>query len=306
MTSRFTSRRRRKLQAKLDQLVNESFAEPAPSVLFHYTTWAGLTGIVRTQTLWHTAHDCTNDPAEMTSADTRVLELAARLQTDASPPVKRLLEGFARSFGPTRISEKTTLYLACFSVARDKAKQWHDYADGGRGVCLGISVLKEEIRDERWPNLARASQRVLYDEGLWASLLEKAFRNVLEEFTKYINANGHDFEVANKATWSALSRIAAYAAISVKQPFWAPEEEWRQAAFSGPRDVATPLIRDAKGAEVRYLDLRMRTQPLRLAFSEILLGPRCDADAEDTKRILAEAGYSSQEIPPIGTSTVSE
>jgi hypothetical protein len=178
--------------------------------------------------------------------------------------------------------------------------------DGGQGVCLGIKVLKEEIRDERWPNLARASQRVLYDEGRWTSLLEKAFRNVLEEFTEYINANGHDFAGANSATWSALSRIAAYAAIGVKQPSWAPEEEWRQAAFSGPHDVATPLIRDAKGADVRYLALRMRTEPLRLAFSEILLGPRCHADEETTKRILVEAGYSAQEIPPIATSTVSE
>ena len=306
MTSRFTIRQRHKLQAKLDRLVDESFAEPAPSILFHYTTWAGFTGIVRTQTLWHTAHDCTNDPAELTSADARVLELAARLQTDASPPVKRVLEGFARWFEQTRISRKTKLYLACFSVAPDKACQWNRYADGGQGVCLGIKVLKEEIRDERWPNLARVSQRVLYDEGRWTSLLEKAFGNVLEEFTKYINANGHDFEVANKATWSALSRIAAYAAISVKKPSWAPEEEWRQAAFSGPHDVATPLIRDTKGAEVSYLDLRMRTEPLRLAFSEILLGPRCHADVETTKRILAEAGYSAQEIPPITTSTVSE
>jgi len=306
MTPRFTIRQRHKLQAKLDRLVDESFAEPAPSILFHYTTWAGFTGIVRTQTLWHTAHDCTNDPAELTSADARVLELTARLQTDASPLVKRVLKDFARSFEPTRISRKTTLYLACFSLARDKASQWRDYADDGQGVCLGIKVLKEKVDDEHSPNLARASHRVLYEESRWTSLLEKAFLGVLGEFKQYTRENPHDIEWANSATWSALSRIAAYASICAKQPSWAPEEEWRQVAFSGPRYVPQPLIRHAKGAEVRYLDLRMRTQPLRLAFSEILLGPRCHADVETTKRLLAEAGYSAQEIPPIATSIVSE
>ena len=155
-----TSLRRTKTQAKLDRLVDESFAEPAPSVLFHYTTWAGFDGIVRTQTLWHTAHDCTNDPAELTSADERIL---------------KFLREFARSFEPTRISRKTTLYLACFSLARDKVSQWRDYADSGQGVCLGINVLKEEVHDEHSPNLARASHRVLYEESRWTSLLEKAF-----------------------------------------------------------------------------------------------------------------------------------
>jgi hypothetical protein len=43
-------------------------------VLYHYTTWEAAENIIATQRFRATAHNCTNDPAELQSADATIIE----------------------------------------------------------------------------------------------------------------------------------------------------------------------------------------------------------------------------------------
>jgi hypothetical protein len=36
-----------------------------------------------------------------------------------------------------------TVYLSCFSLAKDDKGQWENYADGGQGLCMAVRILKE-------------------------------------------------------------------------------------------------------------------------------------------------------------------
>src|SRR5712691_10762798 len=120
-----------------DRVVDDSFKVAMPEVLYHYTGWQGAEGILKSQKFWATAHDCTNDEAELRSVDAIVMEVASDLRkrfTGAATAVlDLLLDGYKR----LQVTELRTVYLSCFSVARDDSEQWRKYADSGRGVCLG-------------------------------------------------------------------------------------------------------------------------------------------------------------------------
>jgi len=64
-----------------ETVVDNSFKVAVPSVLYHYTGWQGAEGILKSQAFWETAHDCTNDEAELRSADATVMEVASDLRS---------------------------------------------------------------------------------------------------------------------------------------------------------------------------------------------------------------------------------
>lgn len=78
--------------ADLDRIVYESFRAEPPDVLYHYTTWAGAEAILSSKQFRFTAHDCTNDPAELISADLIVVEVASALRAEATNSIAKLLD----------------------------------------------------------------------------------------------------------------------------------------------------------------------------------------------------------------------
>ena len=136
----------------------------SPPVLFHYTTWGGAQGILTSQRFWATAHDCTNDEAELISADDVIIEVARYLlknATGAAAEVLRKFEGYAT----LQVTRLISVCLTCFSVARDDEAQWRKYGDNGRGVCLGIRVLNEPGPEDS----SSALVKVDYSESSWRS-----------------------------------------------------------------------------------------------------------------------------------------
>src|ERR1700741_3044162 len=65
-----------------------------PRVLYHYTGWEGAKGIISTQQFWATAHDCTNDEAELVSADSIIVEVAKELREGALGATAKVLASF--------------------------------------------------------------------------------------------------------------------------------------------------------------------------------------------------------------------
>jgi hypothetical protein len=113
-------------------------------VLCHYTTSSGARNILSSQEFWSTAHDCTNDEAELASANSIVAEVArACRRQNATETVAKVLGVFLANYPDSVITQMRTVYLSCFSAARDDERQWREYGESGRGICLGIRVLEE-------------------------------------------------------------------------------------------------------------------------------------------------------------------
>ena len=289
---------------RLDQLVVEPFREDPPDVLYHYTTWTGAEGILTTRQFWATAHDCTNDPAELTSADSVILEVASELETTVEEPARGLIRLLLKNYSRSKVTEIAPVYLACFSEARDQGGQWEAYADKGRGVCLGVRILDEEIPD---PSVVGVSLlRVDYSESSWRQKITTGFKAVASEVSQLAVRDGSVQYRARRPALNALYRIAGYAAITAKKPAWSREAEWRQVAVVRRGAKVQIFERKSAGQTIRYLKLFLRRDERPIVFDEIIIGSNQDVALATSRlrAILANAGYPNDhaELPRIATS----
>src|SRR5437879_3749684 len=94
---------------------------------------------------------------------------------------------------------------------------------------------------------------------------------------------------------NALFRIAAYAAVTAKQPQWSVEEEWRQVVIARKGVRIEPCERQGPQGVIRYLPVFVRKDARPVALAEVLIGPNQDAEAarENLMSLLKSAGYPS-------------
>ena len=210
------------LDRMFDEVVRKGYDVSAPPILYHYTEWAGASGILSGQQFWATAHHCTNDSAELASADAVIVEVATNLRNNATGAAAEALSWFLDGYPDLQVGKLLTVCLACFSIARDDAEQWKRYGDNGRGICLGLRVLNEP------PPTANKSAivRVDYTESSWRDTVTKSFQEICWLLSR-AEVSTHNINLG----LNALYRIAAIASISAKRPEWAVEQEFRHATL---------------------------------------------------------------------------
>jgi hypothetical protein len=222
-----------------DRPVNDTLKIPpaeAPNVLYHYTTWEGAAGIISSQRFWATAHDCTDDKAELLSADSIIVETARELRRNATHLAAEVLDSFLRDYTKEQVTRVMPIYLACFSILRDDSEQWRRYGDNGRGVCLGLRVLNEP--KSQGPDLGDALIKVDYSEASWRENV-RAHMGQVCSFLSYRNAS----PAGKKLALLALYRIAAFTSIMAKQPAWEVEQEFRLVTSVHPDSGVQPKER---------------------------------------------------------------
>jgi len=270
----------------------------APKILYHYTTWGGVEGILSSQRFWATAHDCTNDESELISADSIIIEVARDLRKDAVGTAAKVLDAFLARYTSLHITQSITVCLACFSIARDDEEQWRKYGDNGRGVCLGVRVL-----DETPPDPPGALAEVVYSESSCRDAVARGFKPICSRLSEMTDSPPN-----RTLGLSALNRIAAFASMTAKRPKWAHEKEFRHLTLI-PHDAGIQLKeRESAGKTIRYWPISVRTTGKRIALSEITVGPNRSAeDARNQLRtLLAANGYAvgSSEYPEITFSSI--
>lgn len=271
----------------LDSVVNNSYRHRPVQVLYHYTDWSGARGIISNQHIWETAHDCVNDDHELESAHEVILEVAHKLLRKSGGAATRSLYHFIQAYERLKISEMKTIYIACFSSARDDEYQWKHYAASGRGLCLGIRVLNEAVPIS--DILASALLEVDYSQASWKKYIQTSFKKICASLSQYKPTPQNIHEGT-----SALFRIAAFTAIRAKKPKWAPEQEFRHVTIirDGVGFELQKRMRDGK--EVRFLsNIALRESGKLLAFAEIIIGPNQDTNKakEELTELLKAAGY---------------
>jgi hypothetical protein len=291
------------LDGILDAIERDVFELDVPEVLYHYTTWEGARGIITSQQFWATAHDCTNDDAELLSADEVIIQVATELRKKAIGTVAGVLDLFLQSYPERQVTKVMTVYIACFSAARDDEEQWKKYADNGRGLCLGLRMINEAVPKDR--NSGSNLMKVDYSESSWRKSVTKHFGIICSALSRAQVLPTHD---NLKRGLSALNRVAAYASISAKRSQWQAEQEFRLAAILHPDSRTTQGERRSGEKTIRYLPVRVRPLWKRIAFAEIILGPNQNSATGGTRlmQLLADNGYTAgeMEFPNITVSAI--
>jgi hypothetical protein len=283
-------------------VLNAGVASPH-RVLYHYTSVAGAIGIINSQKFWSTAHDCTNDEAELISANPVVTAVAQACRINAKGASRTVLDVFLGNYPTSTLAEIGIVYLACFSTQRDDPNQWREYGDRCSGVCLGIRIL-----DEPGPKLVDRVSVMLevdYSEPSLHKWLQSSFVNICAAL-----AQARDIRHNHEEGLSALYRISAYASIKAKHDKWKNEREVRLATLVPTESDIVPRERtSATGKVIRYLPVSVRAGEKLIALDEIIIGSGQDADRarQEFETILASKGYTPGDVeyPRITVSSVS-
>jgi Protein of unknown function (DUF2971) len=294
------------LDRMFDQVKRPRPLGSAPRVLYHYTSMAGAKGILSIQQFWATAHYCTNDPAELSSADSIVVEVARELHHNASGTAARVLDLFASTYSRSHIAKSTTACLVCFSLSRDDEEQWRKYGDNGRGICLGVPVLDEPGPQDQ----PSALLKVDYSEESCRQTVRAEFAKICDSLSYVENLPKNVQSGFVQWGLSALNRQAAFVSMSAKHVGWAVEQEYRLVTLVSRNAKAQLKQRQsADGIKaVDYLPVMVRASGRRIALAEILIGPNRDPEStrEELETLLAEKGYDSgsAEFPTVACSEV--
>jgi hypothetical protein len=284
----------------IEQIILSARSRSPYQILYHYTNLAGLEGILSSRSFWSTAHDCTNDEAEMLSANEIITDVAKTCGQRAKGAAATVFEMFVMNYADTIITKRRKLYLACFSSQRDNAHLWKMYGREGAGICLGINILNEKS-----PVSAQSVSlitRVIYSEEEVRANLTKAFESVSRALSGVRPTHDN-----LQSGLDALYRIAAMNAICAKRKAWEQESEIRLVTFGRKQDSITPKQRPTPGGKiVRYIPVVVRVEGKLISLSEIIVGAKQDIKQAhaDVIALLSNCGYQPgcPEYPKISIS----
>ena len=190
----------------------ETGAAQPPDRLFHYTTPAGLIGILKTKSLWATHVDFLNDRREAKHFESLVRETAKSMAASLAPDsnAAKWLSQMADAID--RSNRKN--YICSFSADCDRLSQWRAYASGG-GYALGISL--DQLRSIAGRNSGRLV-RCIYD----ADIQKQISKEICESFLKNIETRG---TVADYC--SSFGAFVSAFSPGFKHSSFEEENEWR-------------------------------------------------------------------------------
>jgi hypothetical protein len=236
--------------------------------LYHYTSPAGLEGILRTQKLWASSLEYLNDSAEL--AHPRELmraELVHRAERNSSTEVKEVL--LEASVELQRIAN---LHACAFSLSRwgDLLSQWVAYCPRTGGFSLGfhpadLRTLAVEHGLIFGPCVYNPEQQAPLIREI-GEMMESTAVSILPTTSE----RGKELARAMMpGLFAHFSRVAPF----IKHGSFAQEAEWRL-VFASPSIDKVPLgIRVTPTMLVPYAVVDPTLNGRRHPFTEVIVGP---------------------------------
>ena len=199
--------------------------------LYHYTTQAGLLGIIKNKDIWATHTQYLNDAREYRHAiDVVTAEIDKRL-ADAVGDNHRILADMAEG---VKGIENMNVCLCSFSEDRDSLSQWRAYGGSTSGYAIGFNPLHlaQMVRQEEFylaPCLYDPAEQVAVIEAL----VDRVFGQNMERLLNGETLIGENREEWLNAAPLILPRggnLAAYLhrfAPILKDKSFSEEKEWR-------------------------------------------------------------------------------
>jgi hypothetical protein len=256
-------------------LIKIAKSDIAPSMLFHYTNFAGLQGIIESHSLRATYARTLNDSTEQRYGEKLMCRILQEMVRDdvRDRIVTGIKERFNRSF------------VTCFCTDSNVLSMWRAYALQGGGYCLGFDPTI--LRRLAW------GKDSVFQQWLFAIVYgepETDLRQSLQELAKCIEqdpARSHGFWVA---------RILAS---KFKHEAFREEHEWRSIIHNPGFDAIS--FRERHNYIVPYIDswqLGLNGKEL-LPLRKVVCGPTLRNDAELREIVgwmLTKNGYEGVEV----------
>ena len=247
--------------------VKEILYREPPKELFHYTSQAGLLGIVKEMEIWATHTQYLNDPVEFRHAIDIVVEEILRMkERNNSSDHTEMLNEMEESIQGI---ETLNVCVASFSKNGDSLSQWRAYSGGVAGFAIRFSgmFLRAVIGDIGW--LAPCQYTKDDQRALVRILLEDV---MAEEQNPTENEKDDNDPWRIPGVSNLVNYLSRYAPL-VKHQSFIEEEEWRI--------ISRPLMCDRNGFGYRpgtsmlvpYYRVPLNTDNFPFNIEQIVIGP---------------------------------
>jgi hypothetical protein len=246
----------------------------APPVAYHYTTDAGLRGILESGRIRLTDILSLNDPSELRHGLSRAQDILD--QKAASGPPESVM--FAKDFALLdKWLHRTAHYFVCsFSQDGNDLGQWRAYADNGRGYALGFDAkaLEEAFcKCAETPTSKGATFPVTYCDStlddIHRQLIEKAFG--LISLPKGRQLSGDAIVTYMNELLTTLASHVLHAVLFFKHPAYTNEKEYRFLEVHRADAMPPHGLKDRPYSLIRYREFAWRSAAA--ALKEIVVGP---------------------------------
>ena len=222
-------------------------------ILYHYTDFQAVDGILRQAQLRVNNVLRMNDSAEMRHfMDRLCTAVARRLEDDGD----REGAGRVRWLFQEELKKEYSAFAACFSFHRDDAAQWERYGNRGRGIC--IAFQREHL--EKIATGALSLQMVFYRNDMAGHPMVDVFYRLIKEGA---DLAGEEVRRAMCDAWAC--------SVSFKHPSFRSEYEMRL--------VVSPCYHVSKERIKKYYPLDLNAMCARAGITlddlitELIIGP---------------------------------
>lgn len=256
---------------EIESLSNELYADIPMGTLYHYTTFSGLLGIVRSRALWASDVRYMNDSAELRhTADLIKVEVQERI--DSGHANSNLLSQFA-DWVAHRITNGHMLFGASFRSHGNLLSQWRGYSSPGKGVSLGF--CPEYIFE------CAKKQKFMIGKCIYEPHRQRALiRQVVDAVEQLAEEHGGAGQSASERAQlhrqafavmeTDLLRIAAI----LKHPSFREEKEWRIVSPVIANTAEAPILfREGHAMLVPYIEFDLGIQGGPPVLDHLYLGP---------------------------------
>lgn len=233
-----------------------------PATLYHYTTPAGLLGIVENRQIWASHTQYLNDQLEFKHAISIIQDELGKMKAEEgyAPHRNRLNE----MESVLKDRETMNVCVCSFSERGDVLSQWRAYG-GGTGFSIGFDgEYLQRISHSKQFWLAKC----IYDEEQQRTTMRTLLNDVLREQVEHERAE-HDDPIPGGNLAAYLNRYAPL----LKHKSFEEEQEWRI--------ISRPLSCNREGFSFRagasmlipFFRIPLSTDAEPFSIKEIIVGP---------------------------------
>ncbi|MEC5396699.1 DUF2971 domain-containing protein [Uliginosibacterium sp. H1] len=267
------------LHDRVLSVLSSSEATP-PSTLYHYTSAAGLLGMIQGKSLHATHYAHLNDRVDgifgMSVLEKQIDTLARDLAIESTGlPDTR--------YKPSYFQDGNDLFVCCFSSKFDHHGQWMEYGDRGQGYALefsshGLATIGRSHGGSTQPRLLK----VLYKKDEQDKLIAHAKELTLAFIKERAGSCSSKYEkdVFHSNCLRVLAENLYLYCFAMKDPRFADEEEWRLCIPMDRKAEEQISFRSGKYGITPYIELcnhfSCSTNRSHLPIVNIYPGPNVD------------------------------
>ncbi len=255
----------------IESLSRELYADIPMGTLYHYTTFSGLLGIVRSRALWASDVRYMNDSAELKhTAD--LIKVEVRERIDSGHTNGNLLAQFA-DWVAHRITNGHMLFGASFRSHGNLLSQWRGYSSPGKGVSLGFcpDYILECAQKQQF-----MIGKCMYEPHRQRALIKQVVDGVeqLAEDQASGGLSASERSLLYRRAFASIETDLLRIAAILKHPSFREEKEWRIVSPVIANTAEAPILfREGHAMLVPYIEFDLGMGGTPPVMDHLYLGP---------------------------------